>query len=129
MRPGLIPGWNVDRVDISAGVREAAACGFGDPQGVMVATYALQRWARGEEDGAQRTWLAEYPHDLTAFTRIIAAACAAGAKWKPRYRLLGRWPNEAGIDCYWWESEHHVDSRVEQINCSVEWFWRRREQA
>jgi hypothetical protein len=123
MRPGLIPGHNVDRLDIAAGLREARLIGYDDGKALMVAEYALQRWARGEEDGAQQTWLHEYPNDLTSFTRILAAAAAGGARQRPRYRLLGRWPNEAGIDCYWWEGPH-VDSRVEQINCSVEWFWR-----
>lgn len=40
--------------------------------------YALQRHQRGEEDGAQRTWLSYYPHDLTSWYRILAAALAEG---------------------------------------------------
>lgn len=32
MSPTLIPGHNVDRVDIAAGLRELAACGYDDPR-------------------------------------------------------------------------------------------------
>lgn len=123
MRPGLIVGVNVDHLDIASGLREARACGYADAEAQMVAQYALQRWARGEEAGAQRTWLSYYPNDLTSFIRILAAAAAGAAKPRARYRLLGRWPNEFGVDCYWWEGPR-VDSRVEQVHTSVEWFWR-----
>lgn len=54
MRTGLIPGVNVDRIDIAAGMRELAACGYHEAETQMVITYALQRWQRGEEEAAQR---------------------------------------------------------------------------
>lgn len=73
----LQPGINADRVDIAAGLAEAARIGYGDDLAAMVVQYALQRWQRGEEDGAERTWLAEYPRDLTSWRRILAAAVAA----------------------------------------------------
>ncbi len=37
---------------------------------------------------------------------------------RPRYRFTGRWG-----DRYYWERRIPGDSRVEQISCSVEWFW------
>jgi hypothetical protein len=39
-----------------------------------------------------------------------------------RYKFVGRWPNSNGVDCYWWEGPR-VDSRVEQVCTSVDWFW------
>jgi hypothetical protein len=72
----LAPGVNVDVVDIDAGLRQAAAFGYGDPRAVMVTEYALRRWQRGEEDGAERTWLSYYPRDFTSFRVIVAAAVA-----------------------------------------------------
>jgi hypothetical protein len=80
MRPGLVPGQsgNVDALDIEAGLREAALIGYGDAKAQMVTQYALQRWQRGEETGAERTWLTEYPYNsFTAWRRILAAAIAA----------------------------------------------------
>jgi hypothetical protein len=43
---------------------------------VMVATYALQRHARGEEEGAERTWLGQ---------EAEATCCA----WSPRSNGYG----------------------------------------
>lgn len=77
MRTGLIPGVNVDRVDIAAGLRQAAKLGYDDATAQMVATYALQRHQRGEEEGAQKTWVHQYPRDLTSWYVIVAAAVAA----------------------------------------------------
>jgi len=76
VKPGLVPGWNVDKLDIAAGVREAAVMGFDDGEAQMVAEYALQRWARGEEDGAIKTARAG-GIDLTSLYRMVAAAHAA----------------------------------------------------
>jgi hypothetical protein len=72
----LVPGVNVDPVNIAAGLRMATQLGYGDPTAQMVAQYALQRHQRGEEEGAQRTWLHEYPHDLTSWYAILAHAVA-----------------------------------------------------
>lgn len=74
----LTPGINVDPVDVAAGVAEARLIGYDDGTAVMVTTYALQRHARGEEDGAERTWLTYFPRDFTSWRRILAAAIAAG---------------------------------------------------
>jgi hypothetical protein len=80
MRPGLVPGTNVDRVDVAAGLKKAAELGYDDPMAQMVAEYALMRHRRGEEDGAERTWLSEYPHDLTSWKAILASAVTAANK-------------------------------------------------
>lgn len=47
---------------------------------VEVITYALQRWARGEEDQAQRGAIDRSFHgiDLTSWTRVLSAALEAG---------------------------------------------------
>lgn len=76
MRNALTPGLNVDRVDVPAGMAKAAALGYDDAKSQMVAEYTLMRWKRGEEDGAQKTWLAEFRSDLTSFFVIIAHAVA-----------------------------------------------------
>ncbi len=73
----LEPGRNVDRVDIAAGLRLAAAFGYNDPESRMVLEYALRRHSRGEEDGAQRTALSGGV-DLTTWYAVLAAAVSAG---------------------------------------------------
>lgn len=78
MRPGLIPGVNVDQVDIAAGCRAAAELGYSDETSQMVVEYALQRWSRGEEDGALRTIKGHI--DLTSFYVIVAKAVTAGGE-------------------------------------------------
>lgn len=79
MRPGLVVGRNVDRVDIAAGLKELKACGYTEAETVEVIKYALQRWSKGEEDKAQRMAIDETFHgiDLTSFTRVIAAAISS----------------------------------------------------
>lgn len=77
----LTPGVNVDKLNIAAGVQEAADIGYDSQQDRMVATYALQRWARGEEDGAFQTFLS-HGFDLTSAYRIVSAAAT---KWKVRW--------------------------------------------
>lgn len=80
MRTGLIPGVNVDRIDIAAGMRELAACGYHEAETQMVITYALQRWQRGEEEAAQRGAIDLRFHgiDFGSWVRVLAAARAAG---------------------------------------------------
>lgn len=78
MRPGLIVGVNVDAVDIERGKRCAAELGYDGPTAQMVVEYALQRHGRGEEDGAQRTWLSYHGSDLTSWFVILAAAIEGG---------------------------------------------------
>jgi hypothetical protein len=77
MRPGLVPGYNVDVVDIAKGISQAIAFGYDTPEYLMVAEYALRRHARGEEDGAERSALSG-GIDLTSWYAIRAAACADG---------------------------------------------------
>ena len=76
--PGqLIPGLTVDRVDVAAGLRELAACGYDDPRTIMVIEYALMRHARGEEEQAMRGAIDSKFHgiSLTCWYRVLAA-CA-----------------------------------------------------
>ncbi len=81
MRTGLVPGFNVDRIDVGAGMRELSACGYG-PECVetrIVIDYALRRWARGEEEAAQRAAIDKSFHGiwLICWVRVLAAARAA----------------------------------------------------
>jgi len=73
-----IPGHNVDKVDVAAGLRELKECGYDDPKTVMVIEYALMRWARGEEAAAQKGAIDRSFHgiNLTCWIRVIAAARA-----------------------------------------------------
>ena len=88
MRHDLIPGVNVDRVDVAAGCRTAAQLGYGDLQAQMIVEYALMRHRRGEEDGAEHTWLAQFPRDLTSWRAILAHAVAeSSAPEDPATRL------------------------------------------
>lgn len=75
-----IPGHSVDRVDVAAGLRELTACGYTEAETVMVIEYALMRWARGEEEAAQRGAIDRSFHgiNLTCWIRVIAAARAGG---------------------------------------------------
>lgn len=75
----LIPGFNVDKLDVQAGLRELQACGYNEPNTVMVIQYALQRWMRGEEEQAQRGAIDRtfYGINLTSWTRVLSAAMAA----------------------------------------------------
>lgn len=79
MRQGLIPGHNVDRIDVDAGLRELKACGHDDPHTVMVIDYALKRWCRGEEEQAERGAIDLSFHgiDFTSWRRVLAAARAS----------------------------------------------------
>lgn len=73
MRPGLKVGWNVDRLNIKAGVDRAATLGYDSSEFQLVAEYALMRHARGEEDGAEKTALS-HGIDLTSWKIILANA-------------------------------------------------------
>lgn len=75
----LTPGVNVDRVDIAAGLTMAKSIGYDSDEAEMIVVYALQRWARGEEEGADRTALG-YPIDLTSWRMILAAALAGASE-------------------------------------------------
>lgn len=78
MRTGLIPGINVDRLDVAKGLRELAACGYHEAETVMVVDYALKRWARGEEEAARRGATDKDFHGiaLICWYRVLGAAMA-----------------------------------------------------
>ncbi|MFL0579571.1 hypothetical protein [Dietzia sp. 179-F 9C3 NHS] len=75
-----VPGYDVDRVDIDAGLRKLRALGFHDRKTTMVIQYALQRNARGEEAAAEKGAIDRSFHgiDLTSWRMVLAAARAAG---------------------------------------------------
>lgn len=77
----LVPGVNVDKLDIAAGMRELQAIGYTEAHTGMVIQYALQRWARGEEEQAERGAIDRSFHgiDLTCWRRVLAAAMAGAA--------------------------------------------------
>lgn len=72
------PGYNVDALDISAGMRELADCGYHEPEIQMVIQYAFQRWERGEEDAAEKGAIDKdfYGISFTCWRRCLAAAMA-----------------------------------------------------
>jgi hypothetical protein len=75
----------VDRIDVAAGLRELQVCGYTEPKTIMVIEYALSRWARGEEEQAQRGAIDHSFHgiNLTCWIRILAAARATErSSWK-----------------------------------------------
>jgi len=73
------PGVNLDNVDIAAGLEELKVCGYEDECTIMVITYALQRWQRGEEEAAERGAIdaSFYGINFTSWRRVLAAAMAA----------------------------------------------------
>ncbi len=73
-----IPGHDVDRVDIAAGLRELEACGYAEAKTVAVIEYALRRWARGEEEQARKGAIDRSFHgiNLTCWLRVLSAAMA-----------------------------------------------------
>lgn len=81
MRTGLKTGYNVDPVDVAAGMRELTACGYDEPETRMVIEHALMRWARGEEEQAERGAIDRTFHGITftCWRRVLAAAVAAAS--------------------------------------------------
>lgn len=77
MRQQLVAGVNIDQIDVGAGLRKAAELGYDDATAQMVTEYALMRHGRGEEDGAEHTWLHQHPRDLTSWKVILACAITA----------------------------------------------------
>lgn len=75
----LTPGFNVDRIDVAAGMRELSKCGYDEPHTLMVIEHALMRWARGEEEAAAKMAIDHTFHgiDLTSWLRVMGAARAA----------------------------------------------------
>lgn len=76
MRQGLIPGRNVDRINVGAGLKELASCGYSEPNTSMVVQHALMRWERGEEVQAERLAIDQgfFGIDLGSWYRVLAAA-------------------------------------------------------
>jgi hypothetical protein len=74
-----IPGHDVDRIDVAAGLRELREIGYDDPHTVMVIEHALRRYARGEEEAARRGAIDKSFHGIsfTCWTRVLAAAMAS----------------------------------------------------
>ena len=81
MRTGLETGHNVDPVDVAAGMRELTECGYDEPKTRMVIEHALMRWARGEEEQAERGAIDREFHGIafTCWRRVLAAAVASGS--------------------------------------------------
>lgn len=75
----LVPGYNVDKVDIAAGIDLAVSFGYNSAEHRAVVEYALMRHRRGEEEGAQKSAL-NGGISLTSWYAILAAALAAGEK-------------------------------------------------
>lgn len=74
------PGHDVDRVDVAAGLRELKACGYDEsPETTMVIEHALMRWARGEEEAAQRGAIDKSFHGI-ALTCLLAEGSGRCAK-------------------------------------------------
>lgn len=94
MRTDLVPGVNVDRVDVAAGMQMAARLGYDDTTAQMVVEFALMRHRRGEEEGAERLWLSEFPRDLTSWKAILAHALAVAVA---RARRFGPWPDGTAV--------------------------------
>jgi len=81
MRHGLVPGHNVDQLDIRAGLEELKLCGYTELETVQVIQYAMLRWRRGEEEAAERGAINTEFHgiSMTCWRRVLAAAMAAVA--------------------------------------------------
>jgi hypothetical protein len=75
-----VPGWNVDPVDVNAGLALLKKFGYDEPHTTMVIEYALQRWGRGEEAAAEKGAIDKSFHgiDYTTWRAVLAAAVAAG---------------------------------------------------
>ena len=80
-----VPDYNVDRINVAAGLRELKVCGYTEAKTVMVIEHALMRWARGEEKQAQIGAIDRSFHgiNLTCWLRVLAAAMA-GAELKTK---------------------------------------------
>lgn len=76
MRHQNSPEESRDRLNLQAGLTFAASIGYKDSTAQIVTEYALLRHSKGEEAGAEKTWLHEYPHDLTSWKMILAHAMA-----------------------------------------------------
>jgi hypothetical protein len=81
MRTEMIPGVNVDRLDIDAGMRMACDLAYNDEREQMLIHYGLLRWAKGEEEQADKLVTEGIGGIKVTFLNwrmILAAARAAG---------------------------------------------------
>jgi hypothetical protein len=79
MRHNLKPGFNVDEINVAAGLQELLKFWPEAPvETLMVIEHALMRWARGEEVAAQRGAIDRNFHgvDFGSWLRVLAAARA-----------------------------------------------------
>ena len=78
MRQGLVLEYNVDKINVEAGLKELVKTGYTDVRTIMVIEYNLNRWAKGEEKAAQKGAIDKdyYGIDLTSWIRVLAAARA-----------------------------------------------------
>lgn len=74
------PGYNVDEVNIEAGMEMLTGLGYEDPRTLMVINYSLQLWARGEEASAERKAIDASFHGIsvTNWRMVLAHAIAKG---------------------------------------------------
>lgn len=72
-------GYNLDPVDVEAGIALANKLGYTSPTENMVAEFALRRWERGEEEGAIGEFL-HHGFSLTSARAIIAVAVSTGSE-------------------------------------------------
>jgi hypothetical protein len=76
----LVPGRNVDRLNIAAGLDFAAfALDYDSLEDEMITELSLTLWARGEEELADKNWVYYHPHELTSWRMILAHAIATAA--------------------------------------------------
>jgi hypothetical protein len=82
MGADLVPGVNLDRIDVASGMDMLDSLGDFSPETRTVIAYALRRWAKGEETAAQRGAIDPGFHgiDLTAWLMVLAAAMAGAVE-------------------------------------------------
>lgn len=89
----LVPGVNVDALDIPSGMKMYKDLGYGDNGNqTMMVNLALQKWAKGEEEQAEKmaigigVWKDEkdWPKINLMSWRMILAAAMAGAEAKAK---------------------------------------------
>lgn len=77
-----IPGHNVDKIDLAAGLKTLKEIGYNDPRTIEVINYNLIRWSKGEEAQATKAAIDKtfYGIDLTSWYRVLASARASAEK-------------------------------------------------
>lgn len=80
-----VAGYNVDPIDVTAGLDMLTRCGYGDDEywmTEMVIQYSLALWARGDEEEAERKAIDKDFHgiDFTSWRMVLAHAIAEGTR-------------------------------------------------